>query len=73
MDRRLGLGEPLEQLLGALASLGAQRRLVDQAEDLGEAAVRMYVVVMIMLMVMSMVMMLIVLVTMGVRRRVLGD
>jgi hypothetical protein len=39
VDRRFGLGEPFEQLPGADASGKRERRVLDQPEDLGEAAV----------------------------------
>ena len=38
MDGRLGLAEPGEQRLRALLAGGAQRRAVDQADDLGQRA-----------------------------------
>jgi hypothetical protein len=41
VDGGLGLGQPLEQCLGARLSGGRQGRAVDMRVDLGEAPVRM--------------------------------
>ena len=41
MDGGLGLGQPLEQRLRAVAARRRQRRPVDQREDLRQAAMRM--------------------------------